>query len=313
MTNTFIFDSDMNGLYQLTIQTNSNISESFELNFTYGNLYTFLYNYNIDVIDENNKLKIINNSDNNYYITLKQLDKIIEIILGPKTLNETPIRLNVTSLFGPDGPCDQPLKSLISQYQQESDFEYLDSDVTLYFRNLDPTPKVITMERPVNEGYFYRPESTNNPTLNVQDEQISFCLSSNLCEEMGECVGATYEFKVGSLNDGGYYEVYVNDVRLQNVRAYKPNGNFRSELDEYGITLIPLDSNHNPVEQIDNYVPGAEIGYFINNTNFDIRIKILTIDANPIQTVYPDTGNNSWNLIPGGIEFCLAPTILINT
>lgn len=307
MTNTFIFDSDVNGLYQLTVQTNNSTSESFELNFTYGNLYTFLYNYNIDVIDENNKLKIINNSDNNYYITLKQLDKIIEIILGPKASDEIPIRLNVNSLFGPDGPCDQPLKSLILQSNQESDFEYLDSDVTLYFRNLDSIPKTISMEKLDSQGYFYRPEFTNNPTLNVQDEQVSFCLSSNLCEEPGNCDGSTYTFTVGYITDGGYYEVYVNDVRLNNVRAYKLNGNFKSELDEYGVNLIPLDSDLNVVEQIGNYVPGAEIGRFINNSPNLIRIKILPIDASPIETVYPDTGNNSWNLISGGIEFCLAP------
>lgn len=68
-----------------------------------------------------------------------------------------------------------------------------------------------------------------------------------------------------------------------------------------------MDSDLNVVEQIGNYVPGAEIGRFINNSPNLIRIKILPIDASPIETVYPDTGNNSWNLISGGIEFCLAP------
>lgn len=52
----------------------------------------------------------------------------------------------------------------------------------------------------------------------------------------------------------------------------------------------------------------AEIGYFINYGPRDINIKIETVDANAIQTDYPDTGNTSAVFTRKGVEFCLSPS-----
>ena len=59
MTNTYIFESDLTGMYEVTLNTNNVLSGPFNLNFTYGNLYTFLHNYNIDVVDENDAVLVL--------------------------------------------------------------------------------------------------------------------------------------------------------------------------------------------------------------------------------------------------------------
>ena len=82
MTNSYLFEPDQHGLYFVSVRTNNVDSGSLEFNLTYGNMYSFFHNYNIDVIDEHDKIKLINRSNNKYYITLKQPDKIIEIIFS---------------------------------------------------------------------------------------------------------------------------------------------------------------------------------------------------------------------------------------
>ena len=312
MTNTYIFESDLTGMYEVTLNTNNVLSGTFNLNFTYGNLYTFLHNYNIDVVDENDKIKIINNSENNYYISLKQLDKIIEVILGPKSISETPIRLSASRLFGPEMPCKDSLRDFITLElgYVETDFEYLLLTNLFYLKNLDETPKQITITNLGETGEFFELMYPNNPTIQITPSTMSVCLSPNICDDSGGsvCDGATPTIKLGVLDSYGYYDFYINGELLDVARAFDPRGSFKTILEEYGVMLIPLDNNFQEVQLSGNNYPGAEIGYFINNGPRDITLKIETVDANAIQTDYPDSGNTSASFTRKGVEFCLSPS-----
>ena len=311
MTNSYTFESDvMNGVYDLTIHINDVPSGSFDIYFTYGNLYTFLHNYNIDVIDENDKIKIINNSDNKYYITLEQLDKIISISLEPKALDQTPIRLNVSSLFGSEDPCATPVKDNIlnSDLFEESNYDFPSGDVLFYFRNLELETKSISLSTVSDDGGFYQPTVVDNPTLTSRYDLMSVSLASNSCERVDPCTYATPTIKLGVLDSYGYYDFYINGELLDVARAFDPRGSFKTILEEYGVMLIPLDSNFQEVQLSGNKYPWAEIGYFINNGPRDITLKIETVDANAIATDYPDSGNTSASFTRKGVEFCLSPS-----
>ena len=315
MTNSYTFESDvMNGVYDLTIHINDVPSGSFDIYFTYGNLYTFLHNYNIDVIDENDKIKIINNSDNKYYITLEQLDKIISISLEPKALDQTPIRLNVASLFGSEDPCATPVKDNIlnSDLFEESNYDFPSGDVLFYFRNLELETKSISLSTVSDDGGFYQPTIVDNPTLTSRYDLMSVSLASNSCERVDPCTYATPTIIIGSLNDGGMYEFYINDQLIEQTHsAFRRDlvGSLKTILESYNVNLIPLYEDFVEVSLEADRYQGAELGKFVNNSNQIIRIKILTLDANSIDRVYPDTGNDSYTYIEGidrGIEFCLS-------
>lgn len=226
MTNTYIFESDLTGMYEVTLNTNNVLSGPFNLNFTYGNLYTFLHNYNIDVVDENDKIKIINNSENNYYISLKQLDKIIEITLGPKSISETPIRLSASRLFGPEMPCKDSLRDFITLElgYVETDFEYLLLTNLFYLKNLDVTPKQITITNLGETGEFFEPMYPNNPTLQITPSTMSVCLSPNICDDTGgsACDGATPTIKLGALDNFTTTKGYSKDAIIDVPAIHLP-------------------------------------------------------------------------------------------
>lgn len=215
MTNEYTFESvNMSGIYAVTIHINNALSGSFDINFTYGNLYTFLYNYNIDVVDDNNRIKIINKSDNKYYITLKQLDKIIAISLEPKTIDQTPIRLNVNSLFGSQDSCATPIENEIINETDYTQVSYNSPlyDSLFYFRNLGTETKKINISFSNESATFLKSETIEqNYSLTYSPNSIKFCLSENLCPTIDTsiCDDATYQ--TGCITLNGTFDLEINE------------------------------------------------------------------------------------------------------
>ena len=178
--------------------------------------------------------------------------------------------------------------------------------VVLYLKNLslDTDKKIIV--QPVSSLQLQL--DNQNPSMRFENGRAVFCLTPPPLQEIG-CEGAIYRIMVGAITDGGLISVYVDDVLVGD------EGNFMFRLDgiapalaDFDIEVTPYDVSGNEIT-VEN-VPGryyrVERALFKNLSGVYKRIRIETLDADPVNTNYtPENATFDW--VTRITTFCLAP------
>ena len=127
------------------------------------------------------------------------------------------------------------------------------------------------------------------------------------------CEGSITSCTLGTLTNGGYYKIFVNDVEiLESNRLFREEDWARSLStilkNDFNVVLIPLTLDLNV--STDPYFNDVENGRFENRNNSYVKIRIVTIDASAVDQQFAPL-NGSFQVIPGEereeTSFCLAP------
>ena len=126
------------------------------------------------------------------------------------------------------------------------------------------------------------------------------------------CEGSITSCTMGILTYGGYYKIFVNDFEiLESNRLFKEEVWARSLSrilkDDFNVVLLPLKRDLSI--STDPFFNDVENGRFENRNNSYVKIRIVTIDASPIDQQFAPL-NGSFQLTPRpeeGASFCLSP------
>ncbi|OTG65833.1 packaged DNA stabilization protein [Acinetobacter silvestris] len=126
------------------------------------------------------------------------------------------------------------------------------------------------------------------------------------------CEGSISTCTIGTLTNGGYYKIFVNDVEILESNRLFRGGDWARSLskilkDEFNVVLLPLRLDLSV--STDPFFNDVENGRFENRNNSYVKIRIVTIDASAINQQFEPL-NGSMQLTPRpeeGASFCLSP------
>ncbi len=126
------------------------------------------------------------------------------------------------------------------------------------------------------------------------------------------CVGATKKITLGSINEGGYYDVVINKIHSYRIIGFRDGReDLKSIFALYGIEVKPLNSAFEEVISNGGYYNEVEYASFFHPANNHVDVKIATVDANSIDEyiVDPVYGRNETVVFEtdlyDGVKFCL--------
>ena len=126
------------------------------------------------------------------------------------------------------------------------------------------------------------------------------------------CVGATKKITLGSINEGGYYDVVINKIHSYRIVGFRDGrDDLKSVFAQYGIEVKPLNSAFEEVISNGGYYNEVEYASFFHPANNHVDVKIATVDANAIDEyiVDPVYGRNETVVFEtnlyDGVKFCL--------
>ena len=175
-------------------------------------------------------------------------------------------------------------------------------------------PMTITNEN-IRAQLGYDPK--NSYYVAVQDALSSGVPSVQVLRLKGEnvdgvCVGATKKITLGSINEGGYYDVVINKIHSYRIIGFRDGReDLKSIFALYGIEVKPLNSAFEEVISNGGYYNEVEYASFFHPANNHVDVKIATVDANSIDEyiVDPVYGRNETVVFEtdlyDGVKFCL--------
>lgn len=185
MTKSYIIEENIEGFeMELSVYDNEFLQFVQTITISYGNLYSYLHSFNISVEDENNKIKITNNTNNKYKILLKNNVMDLIIILYQEDI------LSPTLLFQSIDPCAVPIQDDLRQ-SDANQTDRIQSTGTLYFKNTMMEPKEVSIEfldsnlkfNQANIGEYVSDSSQNRSiNINQANSKASFCLAPDRCQ-----------------------------------------------------------------------------------------------------------------------------------
>lgn len=127
------------------------------------------------------------------------------------------------------------------------------------------------------------------------------------------CAGAIDSILIGSIADGGYISVYVNDVRVEVPSGFmfRPSGIAKALLN-YDVVVTPFDDEGNKImveSEPDRFYSVAR-AKFKNLSDMYKRIRIEIEDANTVEENFtPENESFNFDLATQITTFCLAPQL----
>lgn len=185
MTKSYIIEENIEGFeMELSVYDNEFLQFVQTVTISYGNLYSYLHSFNISVEDENNKIKITNNTNNKYKILLKNNVLDLVIVLYQEDV------LSPTTLFDTVDFCAVPIEDDILKSDANAT-ELIEYSGIIYLKNITDESKEVSLEflgetesrfNQTRLAEYVSNASQNDSILITQaNSKARFCLAPNRC------------------------------------------------------------------------------------------------------------------------------------
>lgn len=183
MTKSYIIEENIEGFeMELSVYDNEFLQFVQTITISYGTLYSYLHSFNISVEDENNKIKITNNTNNKYKILLKNSVLDLVIVLYQEDV------LSPTSLFD---SCAVPIEDDLLK-SDAGVTERIEYSGIIYLKNITGEAKEVSIEflgeetesrfnQPRLEEYVSNASQNDSILITQANSKARFCLAPNRC------------------------------------------------------------------------------------------------------------------------------------